>query len=104
MQATLTLIEAGKSLYRDHLPNLSIEFFDGKYFKNFTLVDESSELEGSLIDIKELFILEAHTDTHIFNLNIADKSSPYQLRLITKPQDQGIKCNVRAKHHSNGSD
>ncbi|WP_163532001.1 hypothetical protein [Helicobacter suis] len=98
MQAVLTLIEAGKSLYRDHLPNLSIEFFDGKYFKNFTLVDESSELEGSLINIKELFILEAHTDTHIFNLNIADKSSPYQLRLITKPQDQGIKCKVELEY------
>ncbi|BDR27666.1 hypothetical protein [Helicobacter suis] len=88
MQAALTLIEAGKSFYRDHLPNLSIEFFDGKYFKNFTLVDESSELEGSLISIKESFTLEPYTDTYIFNLNIADKASPYQLRLRTQPQDQ----------------
>ncbi|WP_163533320.1 hypothetical protein [Helicobacter suis] len=98
MQAVLTLIKAGKPFYRDHLPNLSIEFFDGKYFKNFTLVDESSELEGSLIDIKESFMLEPDTDTYIFNLNIADKASPYQLRLRTQPQDQDIKCKVELEY------
>ncbi|WP_104728492.1 hypothetical protein [Helicobacter felis] len=53
MREVFTLIEQGNKPYKDHLPNLSLEYFDGTYFKSFILVDEKSLFQENKTCIAE---------------------------------------------------
>lgn len=98
MRKVFTLIEQGNRPYKDHLPNLSLEYFDGTYFKSFVLVDEKSLFHDNKTCIKEQFILKAKETSHDFNINVAGKPSCYQLHLETLPHASKIVCRVELEY------
>ncbi|MFC3847896.1 hypothetical protein ACFOPX_05040 [Helicobacter baculiformis] len=98
MCEVFTLIEQGNKPYKDHLPNLSLEYFDGTYFKSFVLVDEKSLFQGNKTCIAEKFILKAKETSHYFNISVAGKPSRYQLHLETLPHVSDIVCRVELEY------
>ncbi len=98
MREVFTLIEQGNKPYKDHLPNLSLEYFDGTYFKSFMLVDEKSLFQENKTCIAEKFILKAKETSHYFNISVAGKPSRYQLHLETLPHTNDIVCHVELEY------
>ncbi|WP_104640931.1 hypothetical protein [Helicobacter bizzozeronii] len=97
-QTLVALKDQGKVAYKEHLPNLSMQYFNPKlsYFDQFTLVKKDTLLEGSKIVVEDSFTLHKGYSQHTFGITLDNKPTKYQVALKIPDEAIGLdlECEV----------
>lgn len=88
--------EDGFCLWREHLPDLSMEIVRSGSFDQFILVDEKSELIDNVVTINDHFIIPKGVKELSFPLKFGDENINYKAYLSSKdlPYTQDVECNL----------
>lgn len=86
----------GYNLWREHLPDLSMEIVRSGYFDQFILVNEKSDLIDKSVLIKEHFIIPKELNELSFPLKFGDEKINYKAYLASKefPYPKNMKCTL----------
>lgn len=86
----------GFKLWREHLPDLSMEIVVDGYYKDFILVDEKSELINNTLEINNGFLIPKGVSELSFPLKFGDEKINYKAYLSSKdfPYNQDIECKL----------
>lgn len=86
----------GYMLWREHLPDLSMEIVNNGVYEQFVLVNESSELIEKTIKIDNYFLIPQGIKELSFPLIFGDKKINYKAYLTSQdfPYSQDMKCKL----------
>ena len=86
----------GFNLWREHLPNLSMEIIRNGYFDEFILVNEKTEIIDKRINISDTFTIPKSTDELSFPLIFDNEKIGYIAYLKSKefPFSENIECKL----------
>lgn len=84
----------GFNLWREHLPDLSMEIIKNGVYEQFTLVNETSELIEKTVKIENHFLIPDGVRELSFPLTFGDEKINYKAYLSSKdfPYTQNIEC------------
>ncbi|MFY4758169.1 hypothetical protein [Aliarcobacter butzleri] len=86
----------GFSLWREHLPDLSMEIQNKGYFDQFILVDDKSELVDKHIIVNNNFLIPKGANELSFPLNFGDEKIDYKAYLSSNdlPYNEDVECKL----------
>jgi hypothetical protein len=84
------------NLWREHLPNLSMEIIRNGYFDEFSLVNEKTEIIDKRINISDTFTIPKSTDELSFPLIFDNEKIGYIAYLKSKefPFSENVECKL----------
>ena len=87
----------GFNLWREHLPNLSMEIIRNGYFDEFVLVNEKTEIIDKEINISDTFVIPKDTEELSFPLVFDNEKIGYIAYLNSKefPFKENIECKLK---------